>query len=578
MWPPAPDRMLDNLPVVPANSPAVSNAETASWPAVLAVGSVVGLMVVALILSMAALVYSGTMGDHLATGSSLFLLGGGVLNLVVARWGSLSGSVMLPQDTTSAVVAVTLAALLPGVAAADRLGTVIAYTAIAAVVAGGIMLLLGTLRLGDVARLVPLPVIGGFLAGTGWLLVVGSTDLVTGGFDWSGTDGIAFVSAAVYGGILLLLLRHRPGTFVFPGMIVLGLALFYSALLVSGTSAEEARVSGLLPMTSGSASGFPVEALGAVDWAAVFSGWVGFLTVILVSTLALLLNVTSLELIGKTDADFDRELRTVGGANLLMSLTGASPGYHGLGATALGWRLGVVSRRVPVVVAVVCLGAAAGGSVLIGLLPTPLVAGVLFMLGLSFMADWLWDARRQMTGPEYLLMVAIAVAVATLGYLAAVFLGMAAAGVLFAITYSQFDPIRHVASGKERRSALDRQPGLERLLDEGGDAILVIELQGYLFFGSAKTVFNRVRALAQESPGLRYLILDLRRVNGTDSTALASFIKLGRLADELACQLLFSDVPEQMASALEEFRVAAGGSWVCVPDLDHGLEMAEDMV
>lgn len=566
---------MDHSPAMDALPPRDA---TASWVAVLAVGSVVGIMVVALILSLAALIYSGSTQENLATGSALLLLGGAVLNLVLARWGSIAGSVVLPQDTTSAVVAVTLAALLPGVAQADELGTVIAYTMVSTAVVGATMLMLGTFRLGDLARFVPYPVFGGFLAGTGWLLIVGAADLASGGFDWSRPGVTGLTAAAVLGICLFVLLRRRPSVYLFPATIVGAVAIFYLILLLTGTSLPEARIGGYLPATAGGPMSLPLDALGSVDWPAVWSGWVGLVTATLVATLALLLNVTSLELLGGADADLNGELRTMGVANLAAAFTGSTAGYHALGPSALGWRLGVRSRGVPLVVAVACLVAAAGGPTLIGLLPVPVIAGVLIMLGTSFIADWLIDARPQLGGPEYLLMLAIAVAVATLGFLVAVVLGITAAGVLFAVTYSQIDPIRHMATGKERRSTLDRVPSHERALVAKGDVMLVVELQGYLFFGTARTVVDRVVGRAKESRGLRLLLVDFHRVNGIDWTALASFVRLARTAETLACRLALSGIPDHAAAALEHTRGTARTSWFSFVDLDHAMEWAEGVI
>src|SRR5947207_8028997 len=41
-------------------------------------------------------------------------------------------------------------------------------------------LLLGTFRLGNLARFIPFPVVGGFLAGTGWLLLKGGIGVAAG--------------------------------------------------------------------------------------------------------------------------------------------------------------------------------------------------------------------------------------------------------------------------------------------------------------------------------------------------------------------------------------------------------------
>ena len=533
-----------------------------------------GIVIVTIVLSFAGLVYSGELAGLLPTGAALFLIGAAVMNLIAARWTSIKGAVIVPQDATTAVVAVSLAALLPAVAGEARLGTAIAYTAVATIAAGAVMLLLGLFHLGDLVRFVPRPVIGGFLGGTGWLLVVGAVDLATGGFETTSLDILNAGLAAGFGVALVVILRFRPNAMVLPGMVVGAMLLFYAALFVSGTSVEDARSAGFLPMIAGVELGFSGLSLGAIDWSVLGAGLGGLLTVPLVATLALLLNVTSLEAIGESDADLDRELTTIGVANLASSFTGSPAGYHTLGISAIGLRVGVVSRGIPVVVAAVCLIALGGGATVTGLLPTSIMGGVLFMVGLGFLIDWLYDGRRQMTFPEWLLMVAIVVAVATLGFLAAVLLGMGAAVALFAVAYSQIDPIRTIATGRQRRSTVDRTLNGSRRLAERGNEIVILELQGYLFFGTSRTLLNRVRQLVTETATLRCLVIDMRRVSGADSTAVASLAKLNRLAIEGAFHLTFSDVPESVSGPLQQ----VGKIALFATDLDHALEEAEEAI
>ncbi len=544
---------------------------------ILAVGSITGLMVVALALSFAILVYSGEGGDP-ALGAGLFLLGAGVMNLVSARGSSLEGTILQPQDSTSAVVAVALSAMIPGVAAGEQLGTLFAYILIATALAGVAMLLLGLLRLGELVRLVPYPVIGGFLAGTGWLLVAGATELVTDGFAWSGPTVVALLAAVGFGLTLVVVLRRRPNIIIFPIMVVGSVVVFYLVLAATGTTLDEARALGLLSQIPETAFRLPVDDLVSVDWSAIASGIGGLLTVPVVATLGLLLNVSGLELVADKEADLNRELRVAGTANLLASLTGSTAGYHALGPTSIGYRVNVASRWVPLVTAGLCFLAIAGGATLVGLLPTPLVGGILLLVGFSFLADWLIDGRRQMTGPEYLLMLAIMVAVALLGFLAAVLLGMAAAAALFAVAYSRVDPVRHVSTGRERRSTMARSPAEHRMMYEQGESIVIVELQGYLFFGTARSLLARARQIVDNTSGLRCLLIDLRRVQGTDSTALASFVKLLRLAHREDIRLILSDLPPDLESALTRVLGEVGDAAVVADDLDRAMEIAENHV
>ena len=61
-----------------------------------------------------------------------------------------------------------------------HLATVLALLAVTALLTGGVMLAIGLARLGQISKSVPYPVVGGFLAATGWLLVARAIEFGTG--------------------------------------------------------------------------------------------------------------------------------------------------------------------------------------------------------------------------------------------------------------------------------------------------------------------------------------------------------------------------------------------------------------
>ena len=63
---------------------------------------------------------------------------------------------------------------------ADKLTTVLVAIAATTLLTGLFFLALGFFRLGGLVRFVPYPVVGGFLAGTGWLLAQGSFGVMAG--------------------------------------------------------------------------------------------------------------------------------------------------------------------------------------------------------------------------------------------------------------------------------------------------------------------------------------------------------------------------------------------------------------
>lgn len=543
----------------------------------LATGAVSGLITGAIALSFAALVFSGDLLPHLAVGSGLYLVGTALMNLVTARWSSLAGGIMVPQDATSAIVAVTLATILQGVDADQRLGTAIVFAVLCAVATGAVMLVLGLSRSGHLVRFVPHPVIGGFMAGTGVLLIYGAADLATSGFRWDTSSVIALAGAASLAVGFLVWTRFRPSVTALPVMVISGVAIFYMVLALTGTGLEEARALGLLPDLTSTRFQFPIGELGLVDWSAIAAGAGGVITVAVVATLGLLLNVTGLEVVADQDADLDRELRAVGTANLLGSVTGTAPGYYTIGITAISYRAGLGSRLVPVMVAGVCLSGLAVSGVVTAL-PTPLVATILLMIGLSFLDDWLVRQRKAMTWPEYLMMVAIVVAVATLGLLPAVLLGTLAAAALFVVAYSRANPIRHVSTARERRSAVYRDAEERRVLLERGEAALIVELQGYLFFGTARTLVDRISALLPDDGQMDCLVIDMARVQGADSTALTCIARLARVAARHGFRMIVSDVDGHLATQLLEAVPVSEQVMVLAPDLEDALELAEEIL
>ena len=149
------------------------------------IGAIAGIDNVASCLAVASLIFTGSLAAGLGLGVSVMLLGGGILALVVALRSSQPNSIALVQETSIAILAaavMSMAAQL--VAPAEvKIATALAILGTASVVTGALFWLAGWLRLGVLARFLPFPVVAGFLAGSGWLLVAGAMFVATGGSD-----------------------------------------------------------------------------------------------------------------------------------------------------------------------------------------------------------------------------------------------------------------------------------------------------------------------------------------------------------------------------------------------------------
>ncbi|HEX2153893.1 MAG TPA: SulP family inorganic anion transporter [Acidimicrobiia bacterium] len=536
-------------------------------------GLMAGLILVTALLSFASLIYSRQLAPFLPLGTVLILAGAALVNVVGARMSSLGGSILIPQDTTTALIAATLAVGLIGVAPQSLLGTALAIIVAGTLLTALVLWALGWRRAGDLVRFVPVPVMGGFLAGTGWILLVGAADLATGGFEWSPVTIVNLAAALAIGLTLTTSLRRSDRVTIFPLVILGSVVVFYVVIAITGVSLAEARNLGLLP---GAAGGFQVPSVSStsVDWGAVAASLPRLAAIPVVAGLALLMNVGGLELLARRDADLNRELQTAGWANLAAAFTATPVAYHTLGISAVAYRLKIHSRAMPLIVALVAAAAATVGPILVSGLPLAVAGGLLTMVGTGFLADWLVDARPRMPAIDYVLMLGIVVVIAMFGFLAGILFGMAAAVILFTVKYSRLDPIRHTFTARERSSSIDRSPAEQERLGETAASIRVAELEGFLFFGTAHTA---VRSLEERirREALRFLVIDLRRVEGFDSTAAYAFSRLRQTAAESDVLLVFTHTASQLRAALEGIGPDTDQPPVFIEEIDQALEWCE---
>jgi sulfate permease, SulP family len=583
-------------------SPA--NATRASWfrdelslrrlfPTLIAAG-VVGVLEIVVATSFAALIFSGPLSDEIAAGIGLTLFAGSVFLVVISLLATQPGTVGSIQDTSAAVLALMAATIATRVSAAEpQFLTVVVAIALTSVLAGGLYFLLGALRLGDLVRFVPYPVVGGFLAGTGWLLVKGGMGVLaqqsltlSNLADFGRSPLLAkWIPGLAFAIVLVVLARRFRNFLLIPGLIVGAIALFYVVLLVSGVSVAEAEAEGWLlgPFPRGALwEPWALTGLGQADWSAIFGQAGNIATILVLGLLALLLNASGIELALDRDVDLNRELRAAGVANVVAGAGGGMLGFHALSFTALAQRTGASSRLVGPLAAILCLGALVFGASALSLFPRPVLGGLLVFLGLSFLFEWVYDAWFRLSRAEYAIVLLILLVVGTVGFLQGVAVGMVVALILFVISYSRTDLVRHTLSGTTYQSAVERSPADQDMLEALGQQIHVMELQGFVFFGTANSMLERIarRAVDDGLPPMRFLVLDFRRVTGVDSSAVLSFSKARKLADARDFSLVFTGLPPELRRRLErEGMVGEGRGLVrTFADLDHGMEWCEEQL
>jgi sulfate permease, SulP family len=575
---------------VKAPTPGVI-ALPARWLPPLLVGVIAGIDNIGGGLAIAALLFAGPLVAGLGLGVGVVLLGGTVLALVVAWRSTQKNSIALVQESTVAILAASIAAMAVQLDAPPevKVATALAILGASSIATGGLFWLTGRLGLGRLARFLPYPVVAGFLAGSGWLLVNGAVAILTGeGVGWSLLEGLQdpnilgrVLPALLFALVMLAALPRYPFAVTVPLLMAGSVALFYAALAILGIDVPTAQKMGHLPeMADGSAALPTLDLFLLIDWPSVLKAAPSILAVAALAMIGLLLNLSGLELATGRDIDVNAELRSSGTANLLSGSFGGPSGYVGLSITILAEKLGVRGRSAGFATAVMmALGLLSAGP-LISHMPVFFAAGFVLFLGIGLLQQWLLASRRQLPLAEWLIVVLILATVALVGFMQGLAVGLLISAAVFVFNYSRLSVVRLSASGIEQRSSVDRSPAAMKHLSQHGDAIEVVQLQGYLFFGSADRVVDHVRRrlTAADRAPLRFLVLDFRHVSGVDSAATTCFIKIKGLLDGEVVKTYFTHVAPEVERALRQAGLVFGADlpMSLEADIDHAVERAEE--
>ncbi len=558
----------------------------------LVAGLVTGILNVMLAMSLAALIFSGELAARLPTGIGMVLIGDAVVGTLIALTSSHPSSIAVSQDVPAAILAPVVAAALvgmpPGTGDAQRFFTAVLLITGATLLTGLCFLALGYFKLGGLVRFLPYPVIGGFLAGTGWLLLIGGIGIMAGDRSIATILRldmfVHWLPGVVFALILMVVLRRVDHPLIIPGVVTAAVSLFYLFVWVSGASLPNLSAQGWLlgEFPAGGLWQFPLDPthLGQVNWGTLASSLQNMLPILLISMVMLLLNVSGMELIVKQDINLNQELIVAGVGNLVGGTFGAIVTFHAISFSSLNHRMANSSRITALVSSAVCLLFVLLGPLVLAYLPKFILGGMLAYLGLSLLEEWVLQARSRFPPLDYFIVLLILAVAAVLGFLQGVVVGLLAALVLFIVNYSRINVVKRALSGVSFQSRVTRLGSQRAILLARGEQIHILQLQGYLFFGTAYHLLQQVRQrLAQNGLSqVRFLVLDFRQVTGLDSTAVLSFIKMKQIADELGLILIFTALSPEILAQFANNGLGEVDGVKVYPDLDRGVEWCEEEI
>lgn len=394
-------------------------------------------------------------------------------------------------------------------------------TAWLAIVAGVALVLLGLLRIGWVAEFLSEPIVTGFVTGLVVLVVLGELPALLGlpvptgsVIDRLMTLGLAVdrvhaPTLAVAGAGLLLLLGGRRIAPRVPWALI-ALVAGVTASRLGDLPAHGIRVVGHVP------AGLPLPSLPAFDWAHAQDVVTGGLAIAMVG---LGEHLAAGRLFGARSGERvrpDAELMANGVADLAAGFFGGMPVAGSLSKTAVADRAGARTQITGVVAASLSLVVLLALAGLIADLPRAVlsaivVAAVIGLIDVRAFARYRVVRRNDMISASVALL-----GVLLLGPLNGLLLaiGQSLLGLVYRSVQVHVDEMGKVPGEKAAWGSRAGHP--ERTPPAG---VLVLRLDGPLFWPNAESVYDRLLAAVAERPDIRALVLDLEASGQMDTTS-----------------------------------------------------------
>jgi SulP family sulfate permease len=555
-------------------------------------GAAASVLTVTFGLSYALLIFAGPLAPYLSYGVAATFISSAVLAAVIALGSSLPFAVAGPESSTAAMTGILASSLVERMAAHDPtaplLAPVLITLGVATIVTGIVLCGFGVTRMGRAIRYVPYPVVGGFLGATGYLILLGAIRVITGQRLQFATLGqftslqtLYELAAACAMAVILYLTWHRSRRrFGLPAILIGGVIAAHIAFWLAGISSAQAQASGwtfqppphisfMLPWRE--------NEIGRYPWYAVPDLLGNLIAVIFVTATSTLFNTTGIEVAVAREANLEQELNVTGLANMLSGAFGGYTGCISVGRTVLNFNGGGTGRLSGLTVAAVSALMLAVAPMLLGYMPKFVLGGLLIYLGADQLHKWIVQSRRRLSLVEYLSLLAIIVIIVQWGFIAGILIGVVIGCATFALSAARIDSIKYSFDGSEYRSSLDRSRDDQAVLSAHGGKIQGLNLQSYLFFGSANRLYQHVKALLAHHPECRFLVFDFKLVTGIDSSAAYSFAQIKRAAHDRGIKLVLVHLPSAAEKALRSSEFISQDVSI-VPELDHALEWCENEI
>ncbi len=494
-------------------------------------------------------------GVQSGLGAAAGLYGAIFLGFFAALLGGTPTQISGPTGPMTVVTAALLVELMAGgMSVEQKMGAIVLTFSLA----GVIQIAMGFLKLGDLIRFIPYPVVSGFMSGIGVIIILlqifpaaglTSPSSIIGVFQQGGElFTSANLTALALTAITIAIIYLFPRvTKKIPSVLIALIAGTLISLVFDGAIARIGDIpKGFPPFLGGEIFSFNrSEFLTILEMAATLAA-LGAVDSLLTSVIAD--NVT------KTKHDSNRELIGQGVGNTIGGLFGGTPGAGATMRTLVNIRSGGQTRISGIVHSLTLLIILLGAGQYAAVIPKAVLAGILITVGIGIL-DYKGLAHlRKVPSTDAVIMVLVLILTVFVDLLVAVGIGMLLASILF---MKKMSDIAEAGSTVDSVDNLQKEaPWADENLPEDLAAnVIVKHLEGPLFFGFA----NRFQALANSLPDTKYLIIRMKKVPYIDQSGLYALEEAILGMERRNIHVLLTSLQTQPRDRLERVKI--------IPDL-----------
>ena len=441
----------------------------------------------------------------------------------------------------------------------------------AVLLAGLFQILFGFLGIGNYIRLVPYPVISGFMSGIGAIIIILQIGRLLGHEPPGGTLGALGYIPTALADINFATLALGIGTLVIAYKWPASLGKYVPgalAALIIGTIVSLFITN--VPILGDIPTGLPSLHMPTFESSTLLLVLEAAFILAILGAIDSLLTSLVADNMTRTRHDSSKELIGQGIGNTVAGLIGGIAGAGATMRTVVNIRSGGKERLSGMVHALVLLAVVLGLGPLASAIPHAVLAGILVKVGLDII-DWSY-MKRAHTGPrwDFALMLLVLGLTVFVDLITAVGVGV----VLAALAYVRQIAQLQIEELKKIPDTLN-DPKENALLEKAKGKVSIFSFGGPLSFGAAADLGHHVREWVK--PGSRVLILDFSRVPTMDVSASMAVETVTSDAKSSGRQLMVCGASDKIKEVLGNVN-ASSAEILTYPTLLEALESAVSII